>query len=380
MRSLTRKTKKIGCRKEIKDHEYRVGLTPNTVLAYVCDGHQVYVQKRAGLGSSLTYQEYLKDGAIVLDTAEEVWHISEMIVKVKEPLALEYPFMKEGQLVFTYFHFASNESLTNACLERGILALAYETVEVGRTLPLLKPMSEVAGRMSSLVGAFYLAKPQGGRGVLPMGATGVAPAEVLVLGGGFVGSNAAQTAAGLGAKVTILDVDLNRLERLREFMPANVTGLFNDPAQLENSIKTADVVIGAVLIPGAKAPKLLTKNHLKLMVPGSVLVDVAIDQGGCFETSRPTTHSQPTYEVDGIVHYCVANMPGAYSRTSTFALNDATLGYGLKLAIFGPKRACLENESLGFGLNMWKGVITYRAVAEAFGLTHLYQPICEVLL
>ena len=240
-------------------------------------------------------------------------------------------------------------------------------------------MSEVAGRMSSLMGAFYLAKTQGGRGLLPMGVTGVAPAEVAVLGGGVVGTNAAYTAAGLGAKVTILDVNLARLEYLHDVMPANVTGVYSDPVNLENSIKSADIVIGAVLIPGAKAPKLLRKEHLKLMKPGSVIVDVAIDQGGCFETSHPTTHSEPTFVVDDIIHYCVANMPGAYARTSTFALNNATLGYGLMLANKGVEKACRESEPLRWGLNTYKGVITYEAVAEAFGMMDNYKPVEEVI-
>ena len=370
---------KIGCPKEIKDNENRVGLTPNAVSAYVAAGHEVFMQKGAGLGSAITDDDYTAAGAKILPTADDVWATVDMIVKVKEPMPEEYPKMRENQLVYTYFHFAADEALTKACMERKIVALAYETVEEGRALPLLKPMSEVAGRMASLMGAFYLAKTQGGRGLLPMGVTGVAPADVLVLGGGVVGTNAARVAAGLGAKVTILDVNLNRLEYLSEIMPSNVTPLYSDPVNLEACLKTADFVVGAVLIPGAVAPKLVRKEHLKLMKPGSVLVDVAIDQGGCFETSHATKHSDPIYMVDGIVHYCVANMPGAYARTSTFALNNATIRYGLQLAGKGVEKACRESQGLKMGLNMYKGTITYEAVAEAFGLMGQYTPVDKVL-
>jgi alanine dehydrogenase len=371
---------KIGCPKEIKDNENRVGLTPNAVHAYVRAGHEVLMQQGGGLGSAITDEEYVKAGARIVSSAEEIWNASEMIVKVKEPLEPEYALMKENQLVYTYFHFAADEALTKACLERKIIALAYETVQEGRgTLPLLKPMSEVAGRMSVLMGAFYLAKTQGGRGLLPMGVTGVAPAEVLILGGGAVGTNAAYTAAGLGTKVTILDVNLGRLEYLHDVMPANVTEVYSDQVNLETGIRTADIVIGAVLIPGAKAPKLLRQEHLKMMRPGTVVVDVAIDQGGCFETSHATTHSDPVYVVDGVIHYCVANMPGAYARTSTFALNNATLGYGLMLADKGAEKACRENETLRLGLNAYKGIITYEAVAEAFGMTDNYKPAEAVI-
>ena len=370
---------KIGCPKEVKNNENRVGLTPNAVQSYVQAGHEVYIQQGGGLGSAIADEEYIKAGAQIIPTAEEVWDMSEMIVKVKEPLETEYDLMKENQLVYTYFHFAADEKLTHACLDKKIIAVAYETVQVGRALPLLKPMSEVAGRMSSLMGAFYLAKTQGGRGLLPMGVTGVAPAEVVVFGGGVVGTNAAFTAAGLGAKVTILDVNLERLEYLHDVMPANVTGLYSDPVNLENYVKTADIVIGAVLIPGAKAPKLLSKRHLKTMKPGAVVVDVAIDQGGCFETSHATTHSDPIYVVDDIVHYCVANMPGAYARTSTFALNNATLSYGLLLANKGVEKACRENEALRMGLNTYKGIITYEAVANAFNMPDHYKPADTVI-
>lgn len=364
---------KIGCPKEVKDNENRVGLTPNAAQAYVAAGHVVYIEKGAGFGSSIPDDEYTAAGAEILPDADAVWSSSDMIVKVKEPMPVEYPRMRENQLIYTYFHFAADEELTKVCMERKIIALAYETVEEGGSLPLLKPMSEVAGRMASLMGAFYLAKPQGGRGLLPMGVTGVAPAEVMVVGGGVVGANAARVAAGFGAKVTILDVNLNRLEYLGEVMPPNVTPLYSDNVSIEACLKRADIVVGAVLIPGAVAPKLVKKSHLKLMKPGSVLVDVAIDQGGCCETSHPTKHSDPIFVVDNVIHYCVANMPGAYARTSTFALNNATIRYGLMLANKGIQKACRENEALKKGLNMYKGIITFKAVAEAFGLMSVYK-------
>lgn len=362
---------KIGCPKEIKDSENRIGLTPNAVHAYVAAGHEVCVQEGGGLGSSLVDAEYTAAGATIVKSAEEIWAGSDMIVKVKEPLPVEYPLMREGQIVYTYLHLSADKGLTEACLKQGISGLAYETVQVGNTLPLLKPMSEVAGRMSTLMGAFYSAKTKGGRGLLPTGVTGVAPAEVLILGGGVVGTNAAKVASGLGCLVKILDINLNRLEYLSEIMDKNVIPLYNDPTTLEQCLKTADIIIGAVLIPGAVAPKLIKRQHLKLMKPNAVLVDVAIDQGGCIETSRATTHSDPTYILDDIVHYCVANMPGAYSRTSTCALNNATLAYGLKLANMGLVAACKSDPSLKLGLNCHKGKITYKSVAEAFDMEYV---------
>ncbi|MDR2934725.1 MAG: alanine dehydrogenase, partial [Candidatus Adiutrix sp.] len=357
---------KIGCPKEIKNNENRIGLTPNAVQAYVQAGHEVFVEKGGGLGSAIEDHEYVKAGAKILPSARDIWKSADMIVKVKEPLPQEYKLMRENQLVYTYFHFAADRELLEACLQQKIIAVAYETVQEGRALPLLKPMSEVAGRMSALMGAYYSARPQGGRGLLPMGVTGVAPAEVLVLGGGVVGANAARVAAGLGAKVTILDVSLPRLEYLGEIMPANVTSVYCDEVSVDHHLRGADIVIGAVLVPGAKAPRLVRRAHLKHMKPGAVLVDVAIDQGGCFETSKPTTHDNPVYTVDGIIHYCVANMPGAYARTSTFALNNATISYGLELAGKGPEKACLTSEALKLGLNAYKGIITSKPVAEAF--------------
>jgi alanine dehydrogenase len=358
----------IGCPREIKNNEFRVGLTPNAVRAYVDAGHAVAVEKGAGEGSAISDKEYEAAGAWILPSAAEVWGFADMLVKVKEPLETEFSFMRENQLVYTYFHFAADRELLDACLAKKIIALAYETVQEGRLLPLLKPMSEVAGRMSVLMGAFYLGKTQGGRGLLPMGVTGVAPADIVILGGGSVGTNAAWTAAGLGAHVTVLDIDLQRLEYLHDTLPANVTEIYNDPVTTERYLSGADIVIGAVLIPGGKTPKLVRRNHLKLMKPGAVMVDVAIDQGGCFETSRPTSHDDPIFTIDNVIHYCVANMPGAYARTSTFALNNATIGYGLQLAKKGVERACLENQALLAGLNTYKGTITFQAVGEAFGL------------
>lgn len=371
---------KIGCPTEVKDNENRVGLTPNATHAYVAAGHEVFVQKNAGAGTAISDAEFIAAGAKILDTADEVWAASDMIIKVKEPMPEEYGRMRENQLVYTYFHFAADESLTRACMEKKIIALAYETVEEEKgALPLLKPMSEVAGRMATLMGAFYLAKTHGGRGILPMGVTGVSPADVLVIGGGVVGTNAARVAAGLGANVTVLDVNLERLEYLGYVMAPNVDPLFSDTVNLETCLRKADIVIGAVLIPGAVAPKLIKREHLKIMKPNSVIVDVAIDQGGCAETSHATKHSDPIFVVDGIIHYCVANMPGAYARTATFALNNATVKYGLMLAGKGVEQACRENNALKLGLNMYKGIITYKAVAEAFGMMDAYRDVDAVI-
>ncbi len=371
---------KIGCPKEIKNHEYRVGLIPASVKAYVDAGCEVYVQKGAGEGAGISDEEYKAAGAKILDKAADVWEVADMIVKVKEPLPQEYSLMKEGQIIYTYFHFAADEHLTKACMEKKIIAIAYETVqEADGSLPLLKPMSEVAGRMAPIMASYYLAKPYGGRGLLPTGVPGVLPANVLIIGGGVVGSNAAKVAAGLGAKVIVLDKKAEVLEHLQLVMPPNVFAVFSDSHTLEEGLKEADIVIGAVLIPGAKAPKLIKREHLKMMKPGSVFVDVSIDQGGCAETSRPTTHSDPIYVEEGVTHYCVANMPGAYARTSTFALNNATIKYGVEIATKGAEKACKENNAIKLGLNMYKGIITYKAVAEAFDLLDHYKPADEVL-
>ena len=359
----------VGIPKEIKNNENRVSLTPSGTRELVQRGHTVYVQHTAGINSGFTDEDYEKAGAHILPSIEDVYGTAEMIIKVKEPIESEYGLVREGQLVFTYFHFACDQQLTEAMIKSKSVCMAYETV-VDRqgALPLLIPMSEVAGRMSVQEGARFLEKPQGGKGILLGGVPGVKPAKVLVLGGGVVGTNAALMAAGLGADVTICDISLPRLRQLNEFMPKNVKTLFSSAHNIEQELATTDLVIGAVLIPGAKAPHLITRPMLKLMKKGSVLVDVAIDQGGCFETSHPTTHAEPTYEVDGIIHYCVANIPGAVSATSTLALTNATLPYVVQLADKGWQKACSEDEALYKGLNIVDGKIVYPAVAEAFGL------------
>lgn len=359
----------IGIPKEIKNNESRVSLTPAGASELTAHGHKVYVQHNAGYNSGFTDEAYAAAGATILPTIEEVYAIAEMIIKVKEPIKSEYALVKKGQLIFTYFHFACDRELTEAMLKSGATCLAYETV-VDRNggLPLLVPMSEVAGRMSAQEGARFLEKPQGGCGKLMGGVPGVKPAKVLVLGGGIVGTNGALISAGLGADVTICDISLPRLRHLSEVMPKNVKTMYSSRYNIEQELPTTDLVIGAVLIPGAKAPHLITRDMLKLMRPGSVLVDVAIDQGGCFETSHPTTHAEPIYEVDGIVHYCVANIPGAVPCTSTLALTNATLPYALKLADMGWEAACRADAGLAKGLNVVDGKVTFPGVAEAFGM------------
>lgn len=360
---------KIGIPKEIKNNESRVALTPAGAKTLVQNGHTVMVETHAGENSGFTDLQYLKAGADIIPTAAEVYAAAEMIMKVKEPIACEYKLIRPGQLVFTYFHFASGKELTMAMIESKAVCLAYETVEkADRTLPLLIPMSEVAGRMSIQEGARCLEKPKGGKGILLGGVPGVKPAHVLVLGGGVVGTQAALMAAGLGAHVTIADISLPRLRYLAEIMPANVDTLMSTSYNIEELLPHTDLVIGAVLIPGAKAPHLITREMLKLMQPGSVLVDVAIDQGGCFETSHPTTHAEPVYTVDGILHYCVANIPGAVPFTSTLALTNATLPYAVTLANMGWEKACEVNEDLRKGLNIVDGKVVCKAVADTFGL------------
>jgi alanine dehydrogenase len=369
---------KVGIPKEIKNNENRVGLTPAGVAEFKKRGHVVYVQSKAGINSGFSDSAYEEAGAILLPTIEAVYEISDMIVKVKEPIASEYPLIKNDQLLFTYFHFASCEPLTHAMMERGAVCLAYETVEkADRSLPLLIPMSEVAGRMSIQEGAKYLEKPIKGKGILLGGVPGVKPAHVVILGGGIVGMQAAKMAAGFGAKVTIIDISLPRLRYLDDVMPANVTTIMSNHYNICEAIATADLVVGAVLIPGAKAPHLITRDMLKLMQPGTVLVDVAVDQGGCIETCVPTTHENPTFIIDDIVHYCVANMPGAVPYTSTVALNNATLPYALQLADDGWKKACRINPDLRKGLNIVDGKIVYKGVAEAWNLP--YQDVDTVL-
>ena len=359
----------IGIPKEIKNNENRVALTPAGVAEFKKQRHTVFIQMGAGENSGFTDEAYKAAGAELLPTIEEVYSIAEMIIKVKEPIASEYPLIKKDQLLFTYFHFASSESLTHAMIERGAVCLAYETVEkTDRSLPLLVPMSEVAGRMAIQEGAKYLEKPLKGKGILLGGVPGVPPAKVLVLGGGIVGTQAAKMAAGLGARVVIMDLSLARLRYLSDIMPANVTTVMSNHYNILEAITEADLVIGAVLIPGAKAPHLITRDMLKLMSPGTVVVDVAVDQGGCIETCQPTTHENPTFIIDDIVHYCVANMPGAVPYTSTLALTNATLPYALQLANKGWKKACAENDELKKGLNVANGKIVYRGVADAWGL------------
>jgi alanine dehydrogenase len=360
----------IGIPKEIKNNENRVALTPAGVAEMKKNGHTIYVQENAGENSGFTNAHYSAAGAQLLPTIEAIYAIAQMIIKVKEPIALEYPLIRKGQLIFTYFHFASSESLTLAMIESGAICLAYETVEKEDcSLPLLIPMSEVAGRMAIQQGAKFLEKPLQGKGILLGGVPGVPPAKVLILGGGIVGTQAAKMAAGLGASVTIMDINLDRLRYLSDIMPANVTTIMSNHYSILQAIKEVDLVVGAVLIPGAKAPHLITREMLKLMQPGTVVVDVAVDQGGCIATCTPTTHENPTYIIDGIVHYCVANMPGAVPYTSTLALTNATLPYTLQLANKGWKKACAENEALQKGLNIANGKIVYKAVADAFNLS-----------
>ncbi|MEO8564643.1 MAG: alanine dehydrogenase [bacterium] len=360
---------KIGVPKEIKTNENRIALVPAGAEAMVGAGHSVLIETGAGLGSGFSDEDYTAVGATIAPDADAVWLASEMIMKVKEPITVEWPRMRKGQLLFTYFHFAADEVLTRAHLASGAVCVAYETVELPtRELPLLTPMSEVAGRMAVQEGAKYLEKLYGGRGVLLGGVPGVAPAKVVILGGGIVGINAAKMAAGMGAKVVILDISLERLRYLSDVMPANVQLIHSNRHNILEQIATADLVIGGVLIPGAVAPKLVRRADLSTMRPGSVIVDVAIDQGGCVETIHATTHENPTYVVDGVIHYGVANMPGGVPRTSTLALTNATLPYALQLANKGWKRALRENPALLKGLNIVDGKVTYAGVAEAFGM------------
>lgn len=367
----------VGVPQEIKNNENRVGLTPSGVNELTNRGHEVYVQKNAGVNSSFDDEAYINAGAKILPDIESVYAKAEMIVKVKEPIEPEYELIRENQLVFTYFHFASSEPLTKAMIKNKSVCLAYETVQRGNALPLLVPMSEVAGRMSIQQGAKYLEKPLQGKGVLLGGVPGVRPAKVVVIGGGVVGTQAAKMAAGLGADVTILDLSLERLRYLDDVMPANVRTMMSNQFNIIEQIQGADLIVGGVLIPGAKAPKLIKRNMLKLMEKGTVVVDVAVDQGGCIETCKPTTHQDPVYIIDDIVHYCVANMPGAVPKTSTIALNNATLPYTIQLAELGWQKACQELDDLRLGLNVVNGKVVYKAVAEAFDLP--YVPVEEVL-
>jgi len=363
----------VGCPAEVKSDEYRVGLRPVGAELLRRDGHTVLVQSKAGVGSGYEDEQYIEAGATIVPDASDVWSKADLIVKVKEPQPKEIPMMRRGQQVFTYFHFAADKGLTVGCLESGITAIVYETLEQpglsGRmTLPLLTPMSEVAGKMSVQEGAKFLERPQGGRGILLGGVTGTPPANVLVLGGGVVGINAARMAAGLGANVTVTDINLDRLRYLDEVMPANVTPIFSEPHAIREAIKVSDMIVGGVLISGAKAPHLITRGELKSIPHGAVIVDVSIDQGGCVETSRPTTHADPIYTVDGVIHYCVANIPGAVPRTSTQALTNATLPWLLRIASEGWESIARQDRGFAMAINMDGGRLYNKPVAEAHGL------------
>jgi len=356
----------VGVPKEIKTLEARIALTPGGAQSLTDDGHEVLVETGAGLGSGFEDSDFLRAGANILDNVDDLWQRAELILKVKEPQPVEVQRARAGQTIFTYFHFAADRELTEGLLATGAHCFAYETLEEGHNLPLLTPMSEVAGRMAVQQGAKYLEAPQGGRGVLLSGLPGVEPAHVTILGGGVVGTNSAWMAAGLGARVTIVDVNLERLRYLEDVMPANVTTVFSTRPAILHLLERTDLLIGAVLIPGARAPKLVSRDDLRVMPKGSVVVDVAVDQGGCIETCKPTTHDNPTYVVEDVIHYCVANMPGAVPRTSTFGLTNATLPWVLKLAKMGPRNAVLSSERLATAANVLGGTVTHQAVAEAF--------------
>ena len=365
---------RVGVPKEIKSDEYRVAMMPVGVELLTKAGHEVMVEASAGVGSGFADEDYVKAGARMVDDAKEVFDKSDMLVKVKEPMPNEIGMFRPGQIVFTYFHFAASQELTQGCMESEIVAIAYETIKDRKgSLPLLTPMSEVAGKLSIQEGAKFLEKPMMGRGILLGGVPGVPPAHVVILGGGVVGTNAAKVAAGLGANVVIMDINLDRLRYLDDVMPANVHTIYSDPATIREQLALADLVVGAVLIPGAKAPRLVRRSDLSLMKSGAVIVDVAIDQGGCVETARATTHQNPTYIVDGVLHYCVANMPGAVGRTSTIALCNATLPYALKIASKGHERAAAEDSGFAEGINMAGGRITNAAVAESMHMK--YEPL-----
>ena len=363
----------IGVPREIKVQEYRVALTPEGVTEFVKNGHDVLIEKGAGVGSSISDENYIAAGAKIIESVETLWQTSDLIMKVKEPIEAEYPRMREGQILFTYLHLAASKPCTDALIKSKITAIAYETVEVNGSLPLLVPMSEVAGRMATQVGADVLLKPRGGRGVLLAGVPGVSPGKVVVIGGGIAGLNAAVIALGMGADVTVLDRSATRLAHIDQVYAGRIKTLMSNTASIRRSIYEADLVIGAVLVPGAKAPKLVTNEDVAKMKPGSVLVDIAIDQGGCFEDSKATTHDNPTYKVHNSVFYCVANMPGAVPITSTYALTNVTLPFALQIANLGWEQALKVNQNLAKGLNTNSGKVTYQAVAEAHG--YEFSPI-----
>ena len=367
----------IGVPKEIKPNENRIGLTPAGVHEFIKAGHGVLVEKNAGQGSGFLDSEFEDEGAKIIDSAKQIFTNSEMIIKVKEPQAEEIEMLIPGQIIYTYLHLAPNRPLTDGLLNKNVIGIAYETIEENGKLVLLEPMSEVAGKIASIMGTYFLAKSYGGKGILAGGVAGVHSANFLILGGGTAGINAAKVAAGLGARVVVMDINLERMRYLEDVLPKNCEMLMSNKVNIENEIKCSDVIIGAVLIPGAKTPKLITKDLLKKIKPGTVLVDISVDQGGCFETSKPTTHSDPVFEVNGIIHYCVSNMPGAYPRTSTFALTNATLPFGLLIANLGWKKACKEYKAIAKGINIADGKVTYKHVAEAHGLK--YTPLSEVV-
>ena len=360
---------KIGCIKEIKPHEYRVGLTPSDVKSYVSREHKVYIQRGAGVSAGFSDEEYKKAGALIVESREKIFFDCEMIIKVKEPLPEEYPLFKKEQILYTYLHLAANKQLTNALMQAGIKGVAYETIEdIDGSLPCLRPMSEIAGRLAVQEGAKYLEKTFGGRGVLLGGVPGVARGKVGIIGGGIVGTNACKIATGMGADVTILDINAGRLAYLDDIFGSRITTLYSTDANIEKVLAESDVLIGAVLLPGAKAPQLVKKKHLKMMKKGAVIVDVAVDQGGCIETIKPTTHDNPVYVIDDIVHYGVANMPGAVALSSTKALTSTTLPYGLMIAEMGLEQACKESAGLAKGVNVYEGKCTYENVAKTFNI------------
>lgn len=362
---------KIGCVKEIKNNEFRVGITPDNVKSYTNAGHVVYIEKGAGEGSCFTDEEYKAAGAVLTDTAKEVWDACEMMIKVKEPLEEEYKYFHKDLILYTYLHLAADRPLTDALLKAGVKGVAYETlIERNRSIPLLAPMSQIAGRLSVQEGAKYLEKPFGGKGMLLSGVPGTPKAKVVILGAGNVGTNACKIAVGMGAEVTIFDINLERLAYLDDIFRARIQTMYSTDAAIEKAVKDADLVIGCVLIPGKAAPKVMKKAYLKEMQPGSVIVDVAVDQGGCCETTKVTYHDNPTFVVDGVVHYCVGNMPGAVPRTSTIALTNATLKYGLQIAGKGLENACKENDVIYSGINTYDGKLTCKNVADSFNVEH----------
>ena len=361
---------KIGCVKEIKNNEFRVGLTPDNVRAYVAAGHHVYMEKGAGIGSGFTDNEYVDAGASLIDNAADVWHLVDMMIKVKEPLEEEYPLFHDGLILYTYLHLAADKEQMDALLAGKVKAVAYETIQEGGHLPCLAPMSQIAGRLSIQEGAKYLEKKFGGEGILLAGVPGTPKANVVILGGGTVGMNACKIAVGMGANVTILDVNLKRLEQLDNMFGAHIQTLVSNDSNVERVLKDADLVIGSVLIPGGSTPKLFKKKYLPEMKDGAVFVDVAIDQGGCGEASRVTTHDDPVFTVDGVVHYCVGNMPGAVPRTSTIALTNATVRYGLEIAAAGLEEACRKSEVISSGVNTYLGKLTNRNVAKAHDMEY----------